>query len=81
MVVVTVGRMVMGVRRVVATLSMGMVVVVVVVVTGTVDVVVVAEILEHLQFPGRLVDEAARPGGKPRKAAAAVIEAAMREEV
>ena len=27
-----------------------------------------------------LVDEAARPGGKPRKAAAAVIEAAMREE-
>ena len=28
-----------------------------------------------------LVDEAARPGGKPRKAAAAAIEAAMREEV
>ena len=33
-------------------------------------------------MPGHLlVDEAARPGGKPRKAAAAAIEAAMREEV
>lgn len=34
---------------------------------GGFDVVVVAEILEHLQFPGRLVDEAARvlrPGGR-----------------
>ena len=28
-----------------------------------------------------LVDEAARPGGKPREAAAAVIKAAMLEEV